>query len=253
MTNHVSIVQAVPSDNKTAPEPYSGVERRRSGTINPDFALDRRDYRVRLAGSEGQLRTDVNKLVTNLYSSRGLSMSNCPSADNQPGQVTIAASRGHNVVGTLTLGMDSDIGLLADGLYRVEIDALRQQGRRLCEVTRLALDTELGSLEVMATLFHVAFVLASDVHGRTDLLAEVHPRHVKFYGRAMGYQVVGPERICARVNAPAILMHLSLDFAGSQIRELAGTCVRQDRNLYRLFLPAEEQGALFEKLTLSAP
>ncbi len=217
-------------------------------TLNHNFSLDRSDYRVRLVGEQGHLRSEVNRLVTNLYGLRGLGTVSPIRSERQPGQITIAASRGENVFGTLTIGMDSDGGLLADSLYGEEIDALRKQGRRLCEVTRLALGSHLSCLEPMATLFNVAFLLASNVHARTDLLAEVHPRHVGFYRRTMGYRVVGPERICLRVGAPAVLMHLCLNFAGSQIRELAGSCFGQDRNLYRLFLSVAEQDALLEKL-----
>lgn len=218
-------------------------------TLNPNFTLDRSDYRVRLVGSQGRLRTEVNRLVASLYGLRGLSTVCSGHSDLRPAQVTIAASRGDDVFGTLTIGMDSDDGLLADSLYRSEIDALRQQGRRLCEVTRLALNSQLSCLEPMATLFHVAFVLARGVHARTDLLAEVHPRHVGFYRRTMGYRVVGPERTCLRVGAPAVLMHLCLDFAGDQIRQLAGSCIGQDRNLYRMFLSLDEQETVLQKLT----
>jgi len=231
-------------------EQYSGVEPDGNLTLNPDFSLDRRDYRVRLAGEEGLLRTQVDNLVASQYSSRGLCADGSLRSDIQPGEVTIVAAREEEVFGTITLRKDSDAGLLADSLYRREIDTLRVQGRRLCEVTRLAVDAQSSCMEVMASLFNVAFVLAKDVHDRTDLVAEVHPRHVGFYQRTMGYRIAGPERVCIRVGAPAVLMHLPLEFAGSQIRELAGTCVRHDRNLYRLFLPAEEQEALFENLTL---
>lgn len=218
--------------------------------LNHSFTLDRNDYRVRLVGELGELRAEVNRLVSSLYGLRGLGTASTHCSQKQPEQVTIAASRGDDVFGTLTLGMDSKAGLLADSLYRPEIDALRAQGRRLCEVTRLALNSHMNCLEPMATLFNIAFVVASEMNARTDLLAEVHPRHVGFYRRTMGYRVAGPERICLRVGAPAVLMHLSLDFASTQIRQLAGSYIRKDRNLYRLFLPVAEQNTLLEKLTM---
>lgn len=235
---------------------YPAGEHNAHPTLNPDFSLVRNDYRVRIASEGSQLHSRASKLVTGMYGSRGLRASRPAPSVGRPElrrreQVTLAASRGHHVLGTLTLGMDSGIGLLADTLYRPEVDALRSRDNRLCEVTRLALDPELSCREVMATLFHVAFVLASEVYDRTDLLAEVHPRHAGFYRRTMGYRVVGPERLCPRVGAPAVLMHLSLEFASSQIRQLAGTCPRWNRNLYRLFLPPAEQEVLLRKLTVS--
>lgn len=236
-------------DNAAAPDRYSETKLTPALTLNPGFSLERGDYRVHLAGEKGLLRAKVNGLVASLYRSRGLSTASSFYTDSRATQVTIAASRGKDVFGTLTLRMDSEEGLLADSLYRAEIDQLRQSGAFLCEVTRLACNSEMSCPEVMATLFNVAFLLASDVHARTDLVAEVHPRHVRYYQRAMGYRIAGPERICLRVGAPAVLMHLSLEFAWKQICELAGTCHRLDRNLYRLFLPEAEQSGLLSKLT----
>jgi hypothetical protein len=206
---------------------------------------------VRIANVESHLHTRAGKLVTSMYGSRGLMTEGPSHADREPEQVTLAVSSGNRVFGTLTLGVDSDTGLLADSLYRREIDALRTRGGRLCEVTRLAMEPELSCPEVMATIFNVAFILAREVHTRTDLLVEVHPRHAPFYRRTMGYQVAGPVRMCQRVSAPAVLMHLCLDFARKQIRRLAGAL--QGRSLYRLFLPPAEQKVLLKKLTAPGP
>lgn len=237
-------------------ETFPGTDQNGDLTLNPDFTFIRNNYCVRLANEGDPLHTQASKLVTSMYGSRGLrttrpSLSGLRPEHRAREQVTLTASRDHHVVGTLTLGVDAGISLLADTLYRPEVDALRTRGSRLCEVTRLALHPKLSSPDVMATLFHVAFVLASKVHGRTDLIAEVHPRHARFYRRTMGYQIAGPERICPRVGAPAVLLHLPLDFASSQIRQLAGTCTQRDRNLYRRFLPAAEQEALLKKLVVA--
>lgn len=165
--------------------------------------------------------------------------------------LTIAASSEDRVFGTLTLGLDNPSdGLQADFLYQSQIDELRAEGCALCEVTRLALDPALSSLEVMATIFNAAFILAR-VHQRSDLLAEVHPRHAGFYRRTMGYRIAGPALTCRRVNAPAVLMHLNLDFAESQIREMAGSESSCNRSLYRLFLPYCEQENLLKQASLS--
>lgn len=220
--------------------------------INPDFSFVRRDYRVRVASEQSPLHARVGKLVSGMYGARGLMSTRPPPSQPRPEEVTLAASSGHDVFGTLTLGVDSGAGLLADALYQAELDALRSRGSRLCEVTRLALAPQLSCPEVMATIFNIAFLLASEVHARTGMLAEVHPRHAGFYRRAMGYRVVGPERICERVRAPAVLMHLCLDYARAQIRRLAGVG-KGGRSLYRLFLPPAEQAVLLTKLTTSGP
>lgn len=236
--------------NSTGPSP--DIAANDNVAVNPDFALVRSDYRVRLASEDSHLHARAGELVSSMYGSRGLMTDGTILAEKPPEQVTLAASSGNRVFGTLTLGVDAGNGLLADTLYRPEIDRLRTRGRRLCEVTRLALDPQLSCPEVMATIFNVALVLARGVHHRTDLLAEVHPRHAGFYRRTLGYRIVGPQRTCERVSAPAVLMHLNLDFASHQIRQLAGTCNRRERSLYRLFLPPAEQETLFKNLTIPA-
>ncbi|MEZ5490765.1 MAG: long-chain N-acyl amino acid synthase [Gammaproteobacteria bacterium] len=218
--------------------------------LNAESSVELRGYQVRLVGEAGQLRDEVDLLVAGRYSSRGLGTSGEAHADSGSEKVTIAAALDLKVVGTLTLRIDSLSGLFSDLLYPRETNILRASGGRLCEVTRLALDPQSASLEVLGALFNVAFILAREVFARTDLLAEVHPRHTGFYRRTMGYRVLGPKRLCLRVNAPAILMHLRLGFAADLVREFAGSEARHDRNLYRLFAPPPEQHAILQKLTV---
>jgi hypothetical protein len=112
------------------------------------------------------------------------------------------------LVGTVSLRLDSSLGLSADGLYKEEMDKLRHEGRRLCEFTRLAVDPNTGSKPVLASLFHTAYLLAHRVRGYEGAVIEVNPRHVVFYKRALGFEAVGPERLCPRVNAPAVLLYV---------------------------------------------
>lgn len=221
--------------------------------INKAFSLPRSDYQVRLAQEHSLLYARANNLVKSMYSSRGLETPGpLPSMllpdPRRETRSTLAASRDDDVLGTLTLEIDPGAELQADALYRTELDALRSQGKRLCEVTRLALHPTLSSREVMATLFHITFLLANRVHKCTDMLAEVHPRHALFYQRTLGYKVVGQEKICQRVGAPAVLMHLCLDFAQKQISQLAGSGNHGHRNLYNLFMPEPEQDAFLQQL-----
>lgn len=223
-------------------------------TLNPDFTIIRNDYRIRLVGEQSPLHAQASALVSSMYGSRGLDIADHTLSAVRPGRtgrswVTLVASRGSDVLGTLKVGIHSGNSLLADSLYQPEVDALRAQGKRLCEVTRLALHPELSCREVMATLFQVTYILSSLVRQRTDLLVEVHPSHACFYGRTLGFQIVGPERICRRVGAPAVLIHLCLEFAKEQISRYAGASERRgNRNMYSLFMPAAEQDAVVRKL-----
>ena len=54
-----------------------------------------------------------------------------------------------------------------------------------------------------------------------------------------------PTRVCQRVNAPAVLLHLPLDFVDEQIARYAGKPDAGARSLYSYFFSdAEEQGLL---------
>jgi len=204
---------------------------------NPDLTR----FKIRLASTEGT-RSTASYLIEKMYSWRGYAVS--PVAhDRQP--ITIIASDAERPLATISIGFDSKKKLLVDGLYGVEVARLRKRGARLCEFTRLAVDRNEQSKEVLAMMFHIAYMYARRFAKCTDLLIEVNPRHVRFYRSMLGFEVLGEERACARVNAPAVLLRLDLQYCEDQIarygghRELAG----QVRSLYPLgFSPEEEDG-----------
>jgi len=57
------------------------------------------------------------------------------------------------------------------------------------------------------SLFHTAYLYASVIRGFTHAVIEVNPRHVAYYGRALGFVPIGPKRMNTRVNAPAVLLY----------------------------------------------
>ena len=151
-----------------------------------------------------------------MYASRGY-RSTPLAAEQQPTRITLVASEFEDTIGTITVGFDSPQGLHVDDLFLEETDGLRDAGRRICEFTKLAMDSVVRSKRVLASLFHVAYIYGYRMMDYDDLLIEVNPRHVLFYQRMLGFKPFGPEKICPRVNAPAILLRLDLDFADEQI------------------------------------
>ncbi len=199
-----------------------------------EFAIDTGSgYQVRVVTRPSSLAAQVDRLVSDMYGARGLHLTPLANALRKSGQTTIAACRKDRAVGTLTLGVDAGEGLLADTLYRPQIDDVRAEGARVCEVTRLAMDAAERSPDLMAALFSLGFVLARHVHRMTDMFIEVHPRHAGYYERMLGYRTAGPVRICPRVEAPAVLMHLPLKHAEERIREMTDHPGNDRRNLYR--------------------
>lgn len=213
-----------------------------------EFVLSRSDFQIRLGnGADGQ-RSNVSMLIQRMYAWRGL-LTHAPSRiDDEPNQLTLIASRGTTMFGTLTLKLDSDEGLLADELYAQEITAARRAGAKVCELTRLAIDPAFNSKEVLASIFHLAYIFGRLIHQRTDLFIEVNPRHVAFYQRMLGLRIAGEERICPRVNAPAVLLHLPLDYVDAQIARHAGRPDAGARSLYSYFFNETEQRGLLKRL-----
>ena len=188
------------------------------------------------------------ELVNTLYGARGLRLAGGIRGVRDTHRTTLAACDGDQVIGTLTLGVDSASGLLADELYADQLNTMRSSGRRLCEVTALAVSQERSDTRLLARLFNIAYLLAHPIHGMTDLVAEVHPRHAGFYRKLMNYRIAGPVRTCPRVRAPAVLMHLCLQQAKTQIQRHAGQVNANERSLYRHFIAPHAQHELLCRL-----
>jgi len=50
----------------------------------------------------------------------------------------------------------------------------------------------------------------------------VNPRHVDYYGKALRFEAIGPERMNRRVNAPAVLLCVSFATIADGIAKYAG-------------------------------
>ena len=164
-----------------------------------------------------------------------------------PSICTFTAYDEGRLAGTVSLRLDSKDGLFADKLYKREIDALRREGRRVCEFSRLAVDTSRVSRPVLAGLFHTVLLYAQRIHGFDYIVIEVNPRHVGYYRHVLWFDVIGPQRRNARAHAPAVLMGVSFQKVGDNLHRYAGKGMRatRTRNLYVYgFSPAEEMGIL---------
>lgn len=175
-----------------------------------DLTFERDGYEVRVANASDCLKRQAAKLIERMYSSRGL-FPYGTQAEIDKRDVTVVALCGDQAVATLTVRMDFGNGLLADTLYSKEIDAARAIGGKVCEITQLAVDPSSGSHDALAGLFQALYVIAQLTRRMTDIFIEVHPRHANFYQRVFGFKRIGNERICPRVGAPAVLLHLSQD------------------------------------------
>ncbi len=126
--------------------------------------------------------------------------------------------------GTITLVFDSDRGLPCDELFKQDLLPFRNQGRRLVEVTRLAISSRYKhSKQLLVHLYNFVSIYARRVMCGTDFVIEVNPRHVKFYARMLLFSQITGVRTCLRVNgAPAVLLRLDLARQVEEIRHVGG-------------------------------
>jgi len=203
-------------------------------------------FKIRLANTEGR-RSSASYLIEKMYGWRGYHTSRPNAA---PNRVTLVASDAERALATITVGFDNGNGLLVEELYGAEVSGLRTAGGRLCEFTKLAVDRDQQSRELLAMMFHIAYMYAHRIQGCTDLLIEVNPRHVRFYQRMLGFEPLSEERICARVGAPAQLLWLKLAHARDQIAVFGGRreLAAKARSLYPLFFSEEEEVGIVARL-----
>ena len=185
--------------------------------VREDASLRHDDFQIRLADSD-EHHNQCNKLVNAMYEWRGYGPQS-EARETSANEVTLLALRHQNVIGTLTICRDSPSGIPADELYRAHIDAYRRRGASVCEITRLAIDPAHRSKHVLEALFYHAYVHAGICGGATDAFIEVNPRHVSFYKRLLKFDQIGEEKICERVNAPAILLHRHAASVAQQVAE----------------------------------
>lgn len=100
------------------------------------------------------------------------------------------------VVATFSLVADGKpLGLPLDALYQEEVDALRRQGRRLGEITSLAV-AGLSQREFIQVFSALIRLLTQYHHrqGGDTYLITVNPRHRSFYCKMIGFVALGPCR-----------------------------------------------------------
>lgn len=198
-------------------------------------------------------RAEARDLLNSRYGWRGYGSAHDLHSDIH--HTTFVAEIDEQVVGTMTLAVDSDHGLAIDRTFADVAGAIRQEADGgICELTKLAFDDGVRSKEVLAGLFHMAFIYGTTHTDCTDLFIEVNPRHVRFYEMMLGFQGVGSERTNASVGAPSRLMRLRVDAIRQNIREMAGAQpLLNTRSLYPYFFPPEEERQVRRLLDAASP
>ncbi|WEF34552.1 N-acyl amino acid synthase FeeM domain-containing protein [Pseudoduganella chitinolytica] len=209
--------------------------------------IDTELFHIRMASTAGK-REAASLLLRKMYGWRGYDVD--AETAHVPNRITLYAETRGATVGTMSLCLDDPaLGLPADENFRDKLDELRGQARRLCEPSRLAIDKDV-SKRVFAALIHISYIYAHNIHGYTDYVIEVNPRHVMFYKRMLGFRDFGGERPCSRVGAPAVLLRLELERMGEQIRRFGGQMEQApgERSFYPYFFPLRDEPGITGRL-----
>jgi hypothetical protein len=222
----------------------------RSEEISDRHTIQKDAFKIRLALDDNRSR-EARFLVEKRYNDAGYQIASHTTQNICPERITLATYKEDTVVATITVGFDTGHGLLVDELYSAEIDALRQQGLRVCEFTKLAIDHKGVSKRMIAGLFQVAYLYAIKIWGYSDIVIEVNPSHAPFYQRMLGFQALGEERICRRVDAPALLLRLDAIHDGAlKIEKFAGhpELSHQERSLYPYFMSRQQEREILTRI-----
>ena len=206
-----------------------------------DLEIDERTFQICLASTEHG-RSHASSLIHRMYATRGYTVAD--TLTECPHRVTVTISEADNVIGTITLGIDSPAGILADEVFPEEVEDFRQRGRKVCELTKLAFDPATRSKIALASLFHIIFIYLHRVQKCTDIFIEVNPRHRRFYERMLGFKKVGAKKFNMRVNAPAYLLCVETTYVETQIQLHGGTAGSEntEKSLYPYFFcPVSER------------
>ena len=166
----------------------------------------------------------------------------------------LALHRSGRVLGTISLIVDSPLGLPMDEVYKLELDRLRKQGLVLAETGLLALDTELFGKGIF-TMFHAKKLLLTlrlfkvmfdYLRARTntdELVACFNPKHEILYDFLQLKPLGGLKSYTAANGNPALAKHLNV----------AETQRRAPAQITQLFYGATPSSRAFSHKLLLSP
>ena len=230
-----------------SPKPMANVHARNAANEECNVPCGYQEFNVRMANSEGR-REAASMLLKKMYAWRGYAVESAKQAE--PNIMTLTVDTNGTTVGTMTLCFDSEMGLPADESFHQELESLRSKNRRLCEPSRLAIDKDTPK-RVFAALMHISYIYSHRMHLYDDYIIEVNPRHAMFYKRMLGFQDFGAERLCERVNAPAVLLRLECQYMADQIEKFGGLFENAsgERSFYPSFFSGKDEIGIHHRLT----
>ncbi len=128
-----------------------------------------------------------------------------------PEATVLVVYEGNQLVGTMTVTLDSPAGLPLEGDYPDEVAALRSHERRLVEFGSLAVVKRCYHTGVATLLSMAAVYWSINVLKATDCVIGVHPKAEPFYRALYTFSTVGPAIRHNELAAPVLGMHMRFD------------------------------------------
>ena len=181
------------------------------------------DIQIRVASTCDERQANF-ELVYRSYLQAGLCPENECGMRATPYQLLestdiIQAELRGEVISTVSLVRDGELGLPMEALYPEEVAARRAAGIRLAEVSCLA-DRRQGTARFFGLFCELSRVMAqlAKKTGVDELVVVVNPRHAPLYRRYMAFEQIGDEREYDAVQGfPAV--PLSLNFAKAKVEK----------------------------------
>jgi len=163
---------------------------RRPEALEQSFALVQRAYRAKglVSNTAGRLRLLPQHLLRE--------------------SATFVAKEGSEVVGSLTVTLDSPAGLPLDKEYVSELQGLRRSGARIVEFNTLAVAPAHRRTGVTMLLYLAAHYWAREIFGATHVVIGVHPLALPIYRALFGFERLGGQRNHSELSAEVLgLVH----------------------------------------------
>ncbi len=174
------------------------------------------DIEYQIAATREQ-RAAAFRLVYDSYLEAGLGEANPWEMRVTPYQllptteVFLAVLRGE-VIFTMSLVIDGQLGVPMESVYPEEVEARRRQGLLVSEVSCLA-DRQRALRGFFPVFLRLSRFVAQYAwrRGVDQVLVACHPKHARLYRRLLNFELIGAERVYPTVrNRPAVALSLDL-------------------------------------------
>ena len=158
-----------------------------------------------------------------------------------PSTIVFIAKRHGEVVGTLSLVLDSPLGLPMEQVFAAEIAPLRAAGRKVAEVGALCVAPHERGRGVPLLLNKLMWQVASKRLGINSLAIAVHPDAACLYDATLRFVALGTTKTYPGLTASAlaVALHLDLDSAEDRLACDFGMMGADPRSPYYLYVMRE--------------